>query len=127
MRLGIVRSGQKVALWERPGDAKFLGKCWGFLTGIGSHDKTYLRDGGPDSTAVNQALSGATPLSKKVKHSITHHQIEAQVVTLDASHFSLDTPMKWVPITQVEEALVSNLDRKAWKIFQTIGRPPKKN
>lgn len=127
MRLGIARSGQKVALWERPEDAKFLRKSWGFLTGIGSQENSYSRDGGPTSSAVNQALSEAKPLSKKLKHSITHHQIEAQVVTLDASHFFPDTPMKWVPITQVEEALVSNLDRKAWKIFQTIGRSLKKN
>lgn len=119
MRLGIICRGNKVALVERPVAATFLRASWGFLTGIAARENQYHWDGGPASSSINKALTSAKPLAKKVKHSITHHQIQAQVVSLDHSVLPETTAIRWVPMTKVEEALVSNLDRKAWKIFRT--------
>jgi hypothetical protein len=125
MRLGIIIRGDKVALVERPDDAKFLRKSWGFLTGIASQGDLYRLDGGTTSSVIQKALGSAAPLAKKVKHSITHHQIEAQVVSLDPKAISPATSVRWVPLAKVEEALVSNLDRKAWKVFRMSTRIPR--
>jgi len=122
MRLGIICQRNKVALVERPLDAKFLRKSWGFLTGLAAKDDLYSWDGGPASSAINKALSAAQPFAKKVKHAITHHQIDAQVVALDPKAIATVTTVRWVPVAKVEEALVSNLDRKAWKLFRAKAR-----
>jgi A/G-specific adenine glycosylase len=122
MRLGIVCHRNKVALVERPVQAKFLGKSWGFLTGLATKGDLYCWDGGPTSSPIHKALRSAKPFAKKVKHSITHHQIQAQVVALDPGDLASVPTVRWVPLAKVDEALVSNLDRKAWKLFRAKAR-----
>jgi hypothetical protein len=56
-----------------------------------------------------------------MRHGITHHRITAAVAAINASEAKRDAAlpagMRWVPRLAVEENLVSNLDRKAWKVY----------
>ena len=56
--------------------------------------------------------------SKRLKHSITQHRIEAEgsVMALNKSQMK-DSHLRWLLPDEVEENLISNLDRKAWKIY----------
>ena len=98
LHLQIFHSNNKVALFRRPADAKFLKNTWGFLT---------------DYKAKNiQNKIG------EIKHAITTHKITASVSassSLKPQGSSQD--IRWLNSDMVEQNLVSNLDRKAWQLF----------
>ncbi|MFK7872129.1 MAG: A/G-specific adenine glycosylase [Oligoflexales bacterium] len=48
-----------------------------------------------------------------IKHSITHHKIEAQVYVQQQSV----EEMEWFQVDDLEKKLVSSLDQKAWNLF----------
>lgn len=123
LRLGIILHEGRIALVERPSGAKFLRESWGFLTGLATEEGHYRWDG-RDSTRLMRALSEAQPLKKTVKHMITKHQIEAQVVPLEKSVLAHATAVRWFHWSAVETALVSSLDQKAWKLFLRETRIP---
>jgi A/G-specific adenine glycosylase len=116
LRLGIIYDKGRVALVERPSGAKFLRQSWGFLTGILGEQNKYRWDGG-DLSPIVRDLNEGEPLQKRVKHTITHHKIEVEVIPLYRSVVEKGLRVRWIAETELEEALVSNLDRKAWKLF----------
>ena len=91
LTLTVPVRGRRIGVVQRPASDKFLPGTWGFLT-------TY------------QESSGKKVLGT-VKHHITHHKITAQVTT--SSGAGLEA-VRWFHPAEVEENLLSNLDRKAW-------------
>ena len=123
MHLQIITKKKKnkieVALFERHEQAKFLKGTRGFVSYWRNMDK---------KNSIEQAEK-RYPLIGTVKHSITNHKILARVTSslevlgplLLTENWKRDSNLEkiqWIPAAQVEESLVSNLDRKAWKIFQ---------
>lgn len=118
LRLLIVQQGSRFALWQRPDSARFLKGTWGFLTARQGDNGQFADDG----SMANQHLAGQ-PIAR-VRHSITNHRIAAQVEVLTVSARPpgkatalLPPGGRWYEQLQVEETLVSNLDRKAWKAY----------
>lgn len=118
LRLGIIREKNNFALVERPEGAKFLKKSWGFLTGIQRHEDHFEWDSGSEGGGLwEKVLNQGTPLPKQAKHTITHHKITIQVLPIDLQALKKADHLRWIPLHQVEESLLSNLDRKAWRLF----------
>ncbi len=118
MRLHVFRKGGKIGLVRRPADARFLGGTRGFFTEVLAENKRYRTDGTlvftPDKSDKRQPLGS-------VKHHITHHKIDAQVFvnqTVNQTDMKAGRLIEWLPFDQVEENLVSNLDRKAWRLIE---------
>ena len=113
MQLSIVAHRKKILLCRRPDDAKFLKGTWGFFTAIRSRQEFHY-DG--------QQQYGLKLSNKKVvgrvKHSITKHKIMATVQALETSKLPKTELIRSVDPRDVEENLVSNLDRKAWVLLQ---------
>ena len=105
MRLLIVESKKGIALVERGPASRFLKGSWGFFDGVAPELSTEPRDVG------------------RVKHNITRHKISARVEAIEiaAKDAAVLPELRWVGHDKVEESLVANLDRKAWKLFQTKG------
>src|SRR5690606_33296154 len=102
LRLTIPLVKNQVGLVDRSGDANFLRGIKGFITG---DDK--------------DADTGATFVGT-IKHTITNHKITASVYVLRAN--ALPNSIKTANIeykkrNEVEENLISNLDRKAWLLY----------
>lgn len=115
MRMHIFRKGGKIGVVRRPSDARFLGGTRGFFTEIQSESSQYRSDG----TAVfSPEKSGKQTLLGTVKHHITHHKIKAQVFVCQSAIKS-GSAIEWIPFDHVEENLVSNLDRKAWRLMES--------
>lgn len=112
LRLHIFHKENVFALLKRPMKSKFLRGTSGFLTEI--YDAgSYKLDG---STAVKKERSLGKYLGS-VNHSITHHQIKADVyVSEDVS--DLDDNVEWFEKTKLASQLVSSLDMKAWVLLQ---------
>ena len=102
---------------RRPASARFLPDTAGFFTSLGQGNGRI-----PDGTEVRPKF--LTQPAKKlsvgeIKHSITRHRLTFDVEVLEVQESQVapmsDTSRLIAP-DSVEEALVSNLDRKAWKL-----------
>jgi A/G-specific adenine glycosylase len=114
MRLHVFRKGGKIGVVRRPKDARFLGGTRGFFTEVRGENNRYKSDG----TLIFASEKLSKPVSLgSVKHHITHHKIEAQVF-LNQAIGKVEKTIEWLPYDQVEENLVSNLDRKAWRLIE---------
>lgn len=114
IRLHVVEDGDFFVLWERSERAKFLKKTVGFLTQIKNSDSFYV-DGLETEEIFHQKYIG------KVKHSITHHRITAEVYKMELSHLKahklLIKEARRVKKKQLLSHLVSSLDIKAWELY----------
>lgn len=112
LQLHIVHnaSGQ-IGLLDRPATARFLKGTRGFPTVIGQDAGAGYLDGMDMLCAKSGSVCGA------IRHSITHHRITATVVDSSVTSWSRNYPWHWVGPEKIEEALVSNLDRKAWHLW----------
>jgi A/G-specific adenine glycosylase len=115
MRLHVFCKGGKIGVVRRPIDARFLGGTRGFFTEIQGETNQYRSDGtsafSPEKTCKQVQIGS-------VKHHITHHKIEAQVFVNQLA-VKASSAIEWLPFDQVEENLVSNLDRKAWRLIES--------
>ena len=111
LKMFILRSQSKIGLVKRSQSSKFLKETWGFPTAIQS----------PSELNWDGALPLKIPAESNsesigsVKHSITKHKISAQIFALKSR---VKRDIKWLDIEDVDQNLVSNLDRKAWRLFQ---------
>lgn len=108
MSLYVTQKGSLFGLTQRPKDSKFLKETWGFPTAI-KEGKTWQWDGSVGSKWPLKSKAFAT-----VKHSITSHKIKAEVFHVKADK---NLTFRWLKKEDVEENLLSNLDRKAWKAY----------
>lgn len=101
----------QIALIKRPASARFLKETWGFPTAIVGDNGKAAWDG-EQRVDIDRRSS---KLLGQVSHAITNHKlsIEARLLTLEASK-----ALRWLDIHDVEEQLVSNLDRKALRLLQ---------
>lgn len=115
LRLGILHYRKKVLLFKRPDDAMFLKGSWGFMTDVESGNR-YIPDGRAEIAIKYRTLRNLGT----IRHSITKHKITAKVTVADCltdphlDHIRLFNP------AEVEQNLVSNLDRKAWLLMKKI-------
>jgi len=113
LELEILTRGARAALVQRGDGSKFLRGSWGF----------------PMQEKTSRSSTGRTNLGT-VRHSITHHRITAKVMTREVSSkqpriATASNETKWLPHREVESALLSNLDRKAWRLFERSVRTRK--
>jgi A/G-specific adenine glycosylase len=113
MRLHILRYRGRIGLVRRPAGAKFLGGTRGFCTEVSQGDN-YHWDGALKLRTGKQTRAGA------VRHTITHHKISAEVLLHDVTR-DATADIQWLDPDVVDENLVSNLDRKAWRLVQNSG------
>ena len=112
MQLTIISNKQEAFLVKRPPDARFLKDTLGFLTSL-QNAKEQQIDGSLSKKL--QQLPGKGSHIGSFTHTITNHKI-----SVDVHHQKMPkgATMKRIPFPNVEPQLLSNLDRKAWKIFQ---------
>jgi A/G-specific adenine glycosylase len=97
MTITIPIYGDDVILCQRPSTSKFLRGTWGFEIG---------------STLKKRATHiGA------IKHNITKHKITADVASYKLNSLVDSLPLRRLKPSEIEENLVSNLDRKAWFLY----------
>lgn len=125
MALVIPIQDESAVLIRRPAKAKFLKNTYGFPTAIFSEKNGWAGDGFELPEAIKDKLNAGLRL-KKIKHNITKHKINAEIVPWDISktndRLSIEsiasqsdqTSWSLIAKAKVEENLVSNLDRKAW-------------
>ncbi len=109
MRLVIPIKGRKIGLCKRPVNAKFLKDTWGFPTLLADKKNRYRWDG--DLSLEIPDLSSSLGV---IKHSITKHKIASVIAP---SYHLKSRKLRWFDRDEIEEQLVSNLDRKALKII----------
>jgi A/G-specific adenine glycosylase len=97
VRLHIVRSGKKFALYKRPTSSRILKGTRGFLT-------------------MDSAAAAPEKIVGTFSHSITRFAITAEVVLQDIAR--LDEKADWFEESEVAGQLISSLDLKAWKVLQ---------
>jgi len=116
LNLLIVKQGSHTVLFQRPDSAKFLKESWGFIT-ISLKEDTLIGDG----FSLGKDILGSAEKLGSFKHNITNHKISASVWMLDIKSnqlsFGIKTKGKKVKDQLIEKSLISNLDRKAWKIY----------
>lgn len=106
MRLYVNEKKGRIALRQRPTGARFLKGHLGMPTAL-EVAGSWQWDG-KKSTAMDGKVVGT------FKHSITHHKIHVTVVQT-----TFDMPdITWVPAKNLQEQLVTSLDKKAWLCFQ---------
>lgn len=110
MRLHILRNKGRIGIVRRPTDARFLGGTRGFCTQIGKTTGAWDWDG---SIALKP---GAEHRTGSIKHNITHHRIVAEVVVHEVASNACKG-IEWLDPRDVDTNLVSNLDRKAWRLL----------
>ncbi len=104
LHLKIIQANGKIALSQRPADGKFLKNTWGFLT--------------------EYKTSGIQGKIGEIKHAITTHKITATVSKHAFRDVNLNgLEIRWLSPKLVEQNLVSNLDRKAWKLYLSQSKP----
>lgn len=113
MRLHILRHRDRIGLLRRPVKARFLGGTRGFCTEI-STGSSFIWDGGLTLKQGKSIRAGA------VRHTITHHRINAEVVVHSVGKDAAPD-IEWLAASDVDENLVSNLDRKAWRLALKSG------
>ncbi len=119
---------ENVFLMTRPKSAKFLRGTNGFFTAIYTEKDGWQGEGYALPKALVGLLNQKSPFVRKViKHNITKHKIQAEVIEWNLD----DRPDSAREIEfssifdrdQVDENLVSNLDRKAWHSFLKPVKP----
>ncbi|RZA18302.1 MAG: A/G-specific adenine glycosylase [Proteobacteria bacterium] len=109
VHLFIQEKRDRIGLLQRSSNARFLKGTWSFPSAIETDDGALLWE----TPQIN--LNGAREIGL-VKHGITKHRIEVVVSLLDSA---MDVAgMKWFTMDEVESKLVSNMDRKAFHLFQ---------
>lgn len=116
-RMLILRNGQNILLSRRPESSKFLKGTLGFPTFL-KLSRSYSHDGELNFPEFDVKEADSVG---KINHTITHHQISAEVLAKSFTEKRLETEHSWVPFRKVEAALVSSLDRKAWRAFVKNG------
>ncbi len=111
MRLYISEKKGRIALRQRPDNARFLKGHLGMPTAL-QRDGEWLWDGAAD-TALEGKVVGT------FKHSITHHKIHVTVIRADVK----DKDLEWIPMQSIQDQLVTSLDKKAWVCFKKAGAP----
>ncbi|SMF13744.1 A/G-specific adenine glycosylase [Pseudobacteriovorax antillogorgiicola] len=109
LRLYIPSKSQKIGLIQRPENSKFLKGTWGFPTAIEDQSKVAWDGKLPFTLPRAPCESLGT-----IRHSITKHKIQAQIFPWAQKNTA---NYRWFEPEDVEENLVSNLDRKAWKAY----------
>ncbi|MBC7662126.1 MAG: A/G-specific adenine glycosylase [Chitinophagaceae bacterium] len=111
IHLFIVEKRGRLGLLQRKPSAKFLKGSWSFPNAIEASDQSLLWE--TDRIRVGDAKRLGV-----VKHGITKHKLEVVVSKVDVDE---DYPgMRWFGEDEVEEALVSNMDRKALRLFLKV-------
>lgn len=115
VQLGLLIPHQRgrFGILKRPHNAKFLKETWGFPT-IFLDANQFRWDG--VSPQFPLRLKETQPLGK-ISHSITKHKISARVFLTDKIE---SKHIRWLDRDEMEENLVSNLDRKAWACQEKI-------
>ncbi|MBQ49437.1 MAG: hypothetical protein CMP10_18810 [Zetaproteobacteria bacterium] len=108
VRLAIPVAKGKIGLIQRSKTAKFLKETWGFPTYIGAEKGQFKLDQSQSKVDWKSGTSVG-----KIKHTITHHKIEAEIFETKARYPSI----KWFNHADLEEKLLASLDQKAWKQF----------
>lgn len=108
IHLFILEQRGRLGLLERRSSARFLKGNWSFPSAIETKDRSLAWETAEIPTASAKALGS-------IKHSITKHKIEVLVSELP---YSGDlSGLRWVNADQIEENLVSNMDRKALQLY----------
>lgn len=108
IHLYILEKRGRLGLLERKSSARFLKGSWSFPNAIEMKNKSLAWETNEVSTSKAVALGS-------VKHSITKHKIEVLVSRLSCKE---DVEgLRWVSEAEIEEKLVSNMDRKALHLF----------
>lgn len=102
LQLEIRHTDSFVQLFLRSDDAKFLKGTWGFST-----SQRLGTEWPPDGKAIGT-----------IKHSITKHRITADILCRAQNSLEPAFDRKSLAFEDVEKNLVSNLDRKAWNLFE---------
>ena len=118
LRLSICVKGGSIGLVKRPVKAKFLKETYGFATEIQT-GQTFLLDGASSPFVARQSKQLG-----EIKHSITNHRLNVEVCQLFLKSYHKKHAIKWVRPDEVESQLISNLDRKAWLLFQKTSTGP---
>jgi len=117
MRLTIFSSEDKIAVLRRPADAKFLKSTGGFFTEL-LKEGQFIPDG-----STGKLRSRKRTRAGAVRHSITRHNISAEVCYSRVRDPGSIADAEWYTAGEIEENLVSNLDRKAWKLYLSADDP----
>ena len=106
--LAVIARGDQILLQRRPLTARLLKGTWGL-----PHLDQSATFGAPLGIQADDVVG-------HVRHTITHHRLRATVhsTTLRQPPTGLAGELKWVLRHSVEEELVSNLDRKAWRLYE---------
>ena len=112
LHLGVATSRDRLGLVPRHDQARFVKGTLGFPCAIEEKKRKLVWE-----TPLSFPLS-AKPLAS-FKHSITKHKITVYLHFLGESRHP-DKNMHWVLREEVEQQLVSNLDRKALKSFEKL-------
>lgn len=111
LQLYIQEKRGRIGLLRRRDKAKFLKGTWSFPNALETNDGALLWE----TEAVD--VSAARKIGH-VKHGITKHRIDVVVNRLP---LAVDVPeMKWFAEDEIEEKLVSNMDRKAFHLYLKV-------
>lgn len=105
--------GEHIGLIQRPKEARFLKETWGFLTRITTPSP--YKEGWDGLSQEPISSIDHAELIGSVKHNITKYEIEVATY-----HIALKRKYKnfsWYKKTEMETALVSSLDQKAWRLL----------
>lgn len=112
----ITQVRDRIALVERPASAKFLKGYWGFPTLIADQNKDWCWDG-QGMTEQAELWQERSVEQGRFRHSITKHRLAVTVYQKRLRRQADLEGAKWLPISEIEANLVSNLDRKAWQLL----------
>jgi A/G-specific adenine glycosylase len=111
--LVIPSNGGAIGLSKRAHRASFLRGHDGFATYLRQLDGSWKRDGGEQGLVESEMLDCG-----RFRHTITNHRMDVRVYRLDWSATSSLHPEAWIDESEVDRAIVSNLDRKALRLLQ---------
>jgi A/G-specific adenine glycosylase len=117
MIIPVLKSGLHIGLTHRSKKAKFLKSILGFPTQFKVDDNLWICD---DGSRADASEIPKLKLRGFFKHSITHYKIKCFVYSVLVEQ-SEGEPLHFKPRDKIAGTLVSNFDRKAWKVFQNDG------
>ena len=117
LKIEIVSNQQgEILLVKRSDQAKFLKSAWGFPTW--SDDQKRWDGWQKDTIQTTRQIPVGT-----VKHSITTNRITVSVSESKYVHVDKTVASRWARLEELDELLVSNLDRKALRaLIKSLGR-----
>ncbi|MFW7377382.1 MAG: A/G-specific adenine glycosylase [Oligoflexus sp.] len=110
----IAKKRGRIGLSMRPSEARFLGGHLGFVTAFKSEDGIINWDGHKSANLSTKEL-GTT--IGHIKHTITRFKLAMEVRIVEPKNAA---GYEWLRPNEVEERLVSNLDRKAWQRYEQM-------